>query len=116
MLQLSLYAAGFESLHPGVKVVGGAYLHLAERIVSAGEALVSAGELTDGRGKPSTVPFDPQAARTKALELAGRIRAGDFSLTEHDRVREPNTTECTHYCPMRNVCRQPEGYKPRNAF
>jgi hypothetical protein len=106
MLQLPLYAAALR-INQGMTVVGGAYVHLHERVVDSVSAIEPAGEVTGVR--VADVPFDPEAARRKAIELAGRIRDGDFSLTQHAHG-QPHS-ECTSFCPLRHACRSPEGYK-----
>jgi hypothetical protein len=109
LLQLPLYAALLESVREDLQCVGGGYIHLNERTENAAKAMACAGErLCQGRQR--VVPFDPRAARAKALEFAGSIRAGRFPLTVHG----PNSAyvECTNYCAFRHACRHPDGYKP----
>lgn len=112
MIQLPLYAEAV-SRACGIEVVGGAYVHISDRVVKVERAIDAEGELLFEGTRGSEVAFDREAARRKALELAGRIRAGDFSLTEHTHGR-PHA-ECTAYCPARHACRAADGYKNRNV-
>jgi hypothetical protein len=109
-LQLQLYALALERLR-GLRVIGGAYLHLNEKQDGAAEKAVAlvglSGGLVPGDGEPD-VPFDLPAARQKALQFAGAIRSGAFSLTLH---AEGEYTECTAFCSLRHACRHPDGYK-----
>ena len=108
LLQLPLYAAAL-SIDQGMPVVGGAYVHLHDRAVKVEQAIEATGELTWEGARAVDVPFDPEAARRMAIELAGRIRGGDFSLTAH--VHGQPHSECSSFCPLRHACRSPEGYK-----
>ena len=90
-------------------VVGGAYVHLHEREVNVERAIEAVGDVSWDGARGAEVPFDPEAARRKAIELVGRIRDGDYSLTPH--VHGQPHSECTSFCPLRHACRSPEGYK-----
>ena len=89
-------------------VVGGAYVYLSEKEPHVEYVIGLAGELTWAGSHHKPEPFDTEAARLKAVELAGRIRAGDFSLTEHAQGKH---AECNSFCPLRHACRQPTGFK-----
>jgi ATP-dependent helicase/nuclease subunit B len=106
LLQLPLYAAALGRMPESLEVTGAAYVHLSDRVAKWDAAIEGSGELDTG--KTADVPFDIEAARRKALELAGRIRAGDFSLTAHTEGRQ---SECTSFCPLRHACRAPAGYR-----
>jgi ATP-dependent helicase/DNAse subunit B len=110
LLQLQLYALAVKLLHPELDVVGGAYLHLYERQKSREEGPYAALSLA-GKLWPDAEPaisFDLEAASRHALELAGEIRSGNFSLT---KFADDKHTECTAYCPLRHACRHPGGYR-----
>jgi ATP-dependent helicase/DNAse subunit B len=109
MLQLPLYAAALKQVRTELEIVGGAYIHLSERLADARKAVAAAGELTFSGGRHAEVPFEAEAARRLALELVGEIRAGNFSLTRHTLGR--SHTECTSYCEMKHACRHPDGYQ-----
>lgn len=102
MLQLPLYASALAEVHKDLQVIGGAYIYLGERVAQAETALGIAGDWTQPGNKPCGIPFDPAAARRKAIELAEKMRAGRFPLTQH-------AEECTSFCPLRHACRQPDG-------
>jgi ATP-dependent helicase/DNAse subunit B len=110
LLQLSLYAAALEIVRPGTKVVGAAYAHLNERprakLIRGKEALAPIGEPFAGQKDPDL--WNMQAALELALDLASRIRTGQFPLTRHGPDAEE--VECTAYCPLRHACRHPEGF------
>jgi hypothetical protein len=109
LLQLPLYAWALQVARPELEVGGGAYFHLSERERSSSKPLASAGQLPQADGRSTPVPFEPETARRKALELVDDIRAGNFSLTRHGTgARYP---ECTAFCAMRHACRHPEGFK-----
>jgi RecB family exonuclease/superfamily I DNA/RNA helicase len=107
MLQLPLYGAALSRAHDGLTVIGGAYIHLSERAQGRQESgravLAAVGSFLAG-GRAAPVPFDIDAARDKAIELAGQIRAGRFSLTLLG-------DECTGHCATRHACRHPNGYQ-----
>jgi hypothetical protein len=109
LLQLPLYAAALHVMHDDLRVVGGAYIHLSEREQEARKAVLAAGELLPPSGRAEPLPFDPEAARAKAIELVQDIRAGRFALTVHD-ADEPHG-ECNFFCAMRHACRHPKGYQ-----
>jgi hypothetical protein len=109
MLQLPLYAALLQSVREDLHCIGGGYIHLHERTEAGARAIAFAGEGIDVRHR-TPVPFEPEAARAKALEFAGMIRAGRFPLTVHGP--SSSYVECTRYCAFRHACRHPEGYKP----
>lgn len=109
LLQLPLYAAALHVMHSDLRVVGGAYVHLSEREQEARKAVLAAGELLPPSGKAEPLPFDPEAARAKAIELVQDIRAGRFALTVHD-ADQPHG-ECNFFCAMRHACRHPKGYQ-----
>jgi ATP-dependent helicase/DNAse subunit B len=109
MLQLPLYAAALERVRAELKVVGGAYIHVSEKLADAGKAIAAAGDWVPCGGRSSSVPFEAEAARRLALHLVGEIRDGNFSLTPHTLGR-PHT-ECTSYCEMKHACRHPDGYQ-----
>ncbi len=108
LLQLPLYAAALQILHPDLEVVGGAYIHLSEKEKEARKAVLAAGALLPA-GRAAPLPFNPEAARAKAIELARDIRAGRFALTVHD-ADEPHG-ECSFFCALRHACRHPKGYQ-----
>jgi RecB family exonuclease len=103
MLQLPLYASALRLVRRDLDVVGGAYVYLNERAAEPKKALGLAGDWITPGDKPTGVPFDAEAARLKALELAEQMRAGDFSLTRHAEE------ECTPFCALRHACRQENG-------
>ncbi len=109
LLQLPLYAAALQVMHDDLRVVGGAYIHLSEREQEARKAVLAAGELLPPSGKAEPLPFDPEAARARAIELVRDIRAGRFALTVHD-ADQPHG-ECNFFCAMRHACRHPKGYQ-----
>jgi hypothetical protein len=109
MLQLPLYAAALERVRTELRVVGGAYIHVSEKLADAKKAIAAAGELASCGGRSSSVPFEAETARRLALQLVSEIRDGNFSLTPHTPGR-PHT-ECTSYCEMKHACRHPEGYQ-----
>ncbi len=116
LLQLPLYGALLMQARPDLRVVGGAYVHLADRCRpeerSARHAIAAVGSVFADDGRPD--PFDPKAARQQALGLAAAIRRGRFPLTVHGSAAAH--PECTSYCPARNACRHPAGYKaPHDA-
>lgn len=115
LLQLPLYAAALALALPGLQPVGGAYLHLNERKQTRPESpldvIGATGQVLVGPEASVVVPFDPAAARRKALELATEIRAGNFSLTIHDLSAQ--YPECNAFCSLRHACRHPRGYAPR---
>jgi len=105
-----LYAAALQIIRPGTKVVGAAYAHLNERstatLIGGKEALAAIGEPFAGQKDPYL--WNTQMALELALDLANRIRAGQFPLTRHGPDAEE--VECTAYCPLRHACRHPEGF------
>jgi len=109
MLQLPLYAAALQRLKTELQIIGGAYIHLSERLADPKKAIAPVGEFLPTRGKSVPVPFDAEGARRLALKLVGDIRDGNFSLTPHT-PGHPHT-ECTSYCEMKHACRHPEGYQ-----
>jgi RecB family exonuclease len=109
MLQLPLYAAALERVRAELKVVGGAYIHVSEKLADAKKAIAAAGELIPRGGRSTSVPFETEAARRLALQLVGEIRDGNFSLTPHSLDRRHS--ECTSYCEMKHACRNPDGYQ-----
>jgi RecB family exonuclease len=113
MLQLLLYGAAVSILRRELRVVGGAYVHLSERAADVKKAIGLAGELPLPVNA-SALPFDIEGARRKALELAGEIRAGNFSLTAH--TLDTPHAECSSFCATRHACRHPDGYKSANGF
>jgi ATP-dependent helicase/DNAse subunit B len=112
MLQLPLYAAALKRLRTELQIVGGAYIHLSERLPDAKKAIAAAGEFAPAVGKP--VSFEAEAARRLALHLVGEIRDGNFTLTPHTLER-PHP-ECTSYCEMKHACRNPEGYQAVGGY
>ena len=108
MLQLPLYAAALAIVRHELQVIGGAYIHLSERLPDAKKAVAAAGALSPGKQSKS-VAFDAEAARRLALELVGEIRDGNFPLTRHPLGKEH--VECTAYCDMKHACRHPDGYQ-----
>jgi ATP-dependent helicase/DNAse subunit B len=117
LLQLPLYAAALQRVRPDLEVVGGAYIHLSERPQSeepsARRAIAAVGALLKDDKAPQA-PLDAEAARLKALDMVGAIRAGKFPLTDHANGKD--FAECTWFCPMRHACRHPEGYQGRYRF
>jgi RecB family exonuclease len=109
MLQLPLYAAALQRVRTELQIVGGAYIHLSEKLADAKKAIAAAGELTSSGRRSPPVPFEAEAARRLALQLVGDIRDGNFSWTPHTLDR-PHT-ECTSYCEMKHACRHPDGYQ-----
>jgi PD-(D/E)XK nuclease superfamily/Exodeoxyribonuclease V, gamma subunit len=109
MLQLPLYGAALKQVRRELEIVGGAYIHVSERLADARKAVAAAGELPNAGGKHSEVPFDVEGTRRLALELVGEIRDGNFSWTRHTFGR-PHT-ECTSWCEMKHACRHPDGYQ-----
>jgi RecB family exonuclease len=107
MLQLPLYAAALQRLRTELRIIGGAYIHISERLADAKKAIAQVGELLPARGRQ--VPLDAEEARRLALNLVGEIRDGNFSLTPHT-VGHPHP-ECTPYCDMKHACRHPDGYQ-----
>ncbi|MGE3807016.1 MAG: PD-(D/E)XK nuclease family protein [Gemmataceae bacterium] len=96
LIQLLLYAAALRETH-GLEVVGGAYLHLSERhAFEATKAVSTVGSLK--MGKEKQVPLDVAGGVKNALDMAGTMRDGDFSLTRHE-------DECSFFCPLRHACR-----------
>jgi hypothetical protein len=108
MLQLPLYGWCMEQAQPGLEVLGGAYVHLSEKVKVERQAILAVG--TGLPGAKKGVHFDKSAARALALEMAGEIRDGNFPLTEH--ASGPHG-ECTPFCALRHACRQPDGYRER---
>jgi hypothetical protein len=110
LLQLLLYAAALQIDRPGTKVVGAAYAHLNERpkatLIRGKDALASMGEPFAGLKDPDL--WNTQMALELALDLASRIRAGQFPLTRHGP--DSDEVECTAYCPLRHACRHPQGF------
>lgn len=109
MLQLPLYAAALQRLRTELQIIGGAYIHLSEKLADANKAIAPVGEFLPTRGKSVPVPFEAEDARRLALKLVGEIRDGNFSLTSHT-LDHPHT-ECTPYCDMKHACRHPDGYQ-----
>jgi ATP-dependent helicase/DNAse subunit B len=109
MLQLPLYAAALERVHTELQIIGGAYIHLSERLPDAQKAIAASGEVASSGRRSVRVPFEAKEARRLALLLVGDIRDGIFSWTAHTRGR-PHT-ECTSYCEMKHACRHPDGYE-----
>jgi ATP-dependent helicase/DNAse subunit B len=109
MLQLPLYAWALQAVRRELEVVGAAYFHLSERQRAGSKPLLSAGQLLEAGRRATPVPFEPEAARRKALDLVGEIRDGNFSLTPHSKGAP--YTECTVFCAMRHACRHPEGFQ-----
>src|SRR5258708_7808041 len=109
MLQLPLYAAALEGVRTELQIIGGAYIHLSERLPDAHKAIAASGELASSGKKSAHVPFEAEAARRLALHFVGEIRNGNFSWTAHT-VGRPHT-ECTSYCEMKHACRHPDGYE-----
>jgi ATP-dependent helicase/DNAse subunit B len=110
LLQLPLYAAALEIQQPNLKVVGAAYAHLNEwpkaKLIRGRDALSAIGEPFSS--EKDLELWNKQAALDLALDLAGRIRAGRFPLTQHGP--ESDEPECKAFCPLRHACRHPEGY------
>jgi RecB family exonuclease len=99
MLQLPLYAWALGTMRRELHELAGTYFYLSERQPDPQKAI------------RSVTPFEPEAARRKALELVDEIRGGDFSLTVHGPgARHP---ECTTFCTMRHACRHPDGFADR---
>ncbi len=109
MLQLPLYAAALTRLRRELQIVGGAYIHLSERLADAHKAIAAAGACVSSARKSSEVRFEVEEARRLALDLVGEIREGNFSWTRHT-LGQPHT-ECTSYCEMKHACRHPDGYQ-----
>jgi hypothetical protein len=108
MLQLPLYAAAFNRQFPHFQVVGAAYVYLNERETKAERAVARVMGPSE-TAKPAEVPLDLDAATRKALQLIGDMRAGVFPLSEH--AVGSAFVECTSFCSLRHVCRQPTGYR-----
>jgi ATP-dependent helicase/DNAse subunit B len=110
LLQLPLYAAALQIQENKLKVIGGAYVHLNERpkteMIRAEKAILAVGKPLASRIAPDT--WNPQAAVSLALDLAGKIRAGQFHLTKYGSSSDH--PECSDFCPLRHACRHPEGY------
>ncbi len=109
MLQLPLYASALERVRTELRIIGGAYIHLSERLADAQKAIAASGELPSSGKNSARVPLETEAARRLALHFVGEIRNGDFSWTAHT-VGRPHT-ECTSYCEMKHACRHPGGYE-----
>jgi RecB family exonuclease len=99
MLQLPLYAWALGTMRRELHELAGTYFYLNERQPDPKKAI------------RSVLPFQPEAARRKALELVEEIRGGNFSLTLHGPGARH--AECTTYCPMRHACRHPDGFADR---
>jgi ATP-dependent helicase/DNAse subunit B len=116
MLQLPLYAAALQIDDRELEIVGGAYLHLNEKAksheVEARDAIVSLGQLLPNKKEADPELWNARAAVDLALDLATRIRAGQFPLTSHSNGSKD--AECTAWCPLRHACRHPEGYAVSN--
>jgi ATP-dependent helicase/nuclease subunit B len=114
MLQLPLYAAALQRLRTELRIIGGAYIHVCEKLTEAKKAIAPVGEFLPTGGRSVPVPFEAEQARRLALKLVGEIRDGNFSLTPH-RPGQPHT-ECTPYCDMKHACRLPDGYQTFGWF
>jgi ATP-dependent helicase/DNAse subunit B len=115
MLQLPLYAAALQMEDKELEVVGGAYVHLSEKAkpkqLGAKRAVVSLGNLLGENEEPDEL-WNARAAVDLALDLATRIRAGQFPLTIFSNGSKD--AECAAWCPLRHACRHPEGYAVSN--
>ena len=116
MLQLPLYAAALQIDDRELEIVGGAYLHLNEKAksheVEARDAIVSLGQLLPNKKEADPELWNARAAVDLALDLATRIRAGQFPLTIFSNGSKD--AECAAWCPLRHACRHPEGYAVSN--
>jgi RecB family exonuclease len=113
MLQLPLYAAAIQKEDSGFGVIGAAYLHLNESGQASG-VIAPLGDCLPSHWQGGCPGFDPEAALELALEFAHKIRAGDFSLTQFGS--DSQHRECTWMCPLRHVCRHPDGYEPPKEY
>jgi RecB family exonuclease len=114
MLQLPLYAAALQRLRAELQIVGGAYIHLSEKLSDAQKAIAAAGEVVSPGRRSTPVRFEAESARRLALHLVSEIRDGNFAWTAHTLGR-PHT-ECTSYCEMKHACRHPDGYQAAERY
>lgn len=110
-LQLPLYGLARQIENPGVSVKHGIYVKLSRRVEgdrsAYGPFIIEVGEIAPNK-KRIKIPFDPEAAGTKAVALANNLQAGKIELTQFDL--DDKDPACGSYCPARHACRQPKGY------
>lgn len=115
LLQLPLYglARQLATKQEQNKVTHGLYVRLSRKVKAVTPSdydkfLVHVGGELQLPSRAMPQVFSPEAAGTKAVELAMEMRSGRIPLTEYDIDHKHSA--CGSYCPTRHACRQPKGY------
>jgi hypothetical protein len=71
--------------------------------------LVNVGELLTMHARSVKIPFQPEEAGKRAVELASNMRKGLIPLSSFPA--DHKDPACQSYCSARHACRHPKGYK-----
>ncbi len=111
-LQLPLYGYA-RWIETGVPVRHGIYVKLSRRVDGTPDAhgpfLVNVGEVLTMHARAVKIPFQPEEAGKRAVELASNMRKGLIPLSSFPA--DHKDPACQSYCSARHACRQPKGYK-----